>query len=165
MTVRRLAPDDWAIFRDIRLEMLSEAPGAFGSCFADWAAKTEAEVRSWLAANQTFAAFDRRRILASATFARAQTRAALHRAEVIAVYTRPEARGQGLLQGLLQQLADAARAAGVLQLELQVADWNSQAISAYERAGFARHGVIPRAVCHNGVFADDIFMVWPLDRG
>lgn len=49
MTLRRLMPDDWAAFRDIRLDMLARDPRAFGATHADWLAKPEAEIRDRLA--------------------------------------------------------------------------------------------------------------------
>lgn len=83
--------------------------------------------------------------------------------EVIAVYLRPEARGQGGAVRLLDALAAAARAEGLLQLELEVADWNAPAITAYKRAGFRRTGVMPRAMRDGARFTDDLVMVLPLD--
>jgi RimJ/RimL family protein N-acetyltransferase len=163
MTIRRLDPSDWARFREIRLDMLRAAPRAFGSTEAEWAEKPEREIRDWLARMHTLALFDGPRILGTAAVHRRPGSRADHRAEVIAVYLRPEARGQGQGAALLAGLAAAARAEGVLQLELEVATWNTAAIAAYERAGFVRVGLMPRAMRDGARFVDDLIMVLPLD--
>lgn len=164
MTIRRLDPSDWARFREIRLEMLRTAPRAFGATQAEWAAKPEREIRDWLARMHMLGLFDGPRLVGTAAFHRRPGPVATHRAEVIAVYLRAEARGQGHAARLIEALAEAARAQGVLQLELDVADWNAPAIALYERAGFAPVGRMPRAMRDGARFTDTIVMVRPLDR-
>ncbi|NKX43967.1 GNAT family N-acetyltransferase [Roseicyclus persicicus] len=163
MTIRRLGPADWARFREIRLDMLRAAPRAFGSTHEEWAVKSEREIRAWLSAMHTLGLFDGARLVGTASFARRGATRAAHRAEVIAVYLRPEARGQGRAVALMLALAGAARAEGLVQLELEVADWNAPAIAAYERAGFRRVGVMPRAMRDGTRFTDDLILVRDLD--
>lgn len=163
MTIRRLTPDDWAAFRDIRLEMLRTEPEAFGSTHADWAAKPEAEIRNWLRRMHAFGLFGDAGLQACAAFGVAGGAPVRHRASVIAVYLRPAARGRGHTRRLLAALAAAARADGVLQLELDVADTNRTAIAAYERAGFVVTGAKPRALRLASGFADAVTMIRRLD--
>ncbi len=163
MILRRVLPADWAAFRDIRLEMLRNEPTAFGSTYDEWAARSEADIRQWLSKIHVIGAIEAETILATAAFARQTRQTVQHRAEVVAVYTRPTARGQGLSAKLLAEVLRAARAEGVLQVELQVAAWNSRAIQLYEGLGFRSIGTLPRALCHDGVFTDDLLMVRPLD--
>src|SRR6476469_5237758 len=42
--VRAMAPDDWRLWRDLRLSALADAPEAFGSSLADW---ETADERRW----------------------------------------------------------------------------------------------------------------------
>lgn len=165
MTIRRLDPSDWARFREIRLDMLRAAPRAFGATQAEWAAKPEREIREWLARMHTLAVLDGPRLIGTAAFHRKPGPRAAHRAEVIAVYLRPEARGQGHAHRLLTALAAAARGEGLLQLELEVADWNAAAIASYRRAGFVEVGKIPRAMRDGLRFTDTLVMILPLDAG
>lgn len=163
MTIRRLDPSDWARFREIRLDMLRAAPRAFGATQADWAAKPEREIRGWLTNIHTLAVFDGPRILGTAGFQRRTGTRNTHRGEVVAVYLRPDARGQGHAAHLFAALAEAARAERLLQLELEVADWNTAAIASYRRAGFVEVGKMPRAMQDGARFTDTLVMVLALD--
>lgn len=48
MTLQRLTPDDWRIWRDMRLTALADAPRAFGSSLVKERAYTEDVWRDWL---------------------------------------------------------------------------------------------------------------------
>lgn len=163
MTIRRLVAADWALFREIRLEMLRASPRSFGSTHAEWAAKPEREIRDWLTRMHVQGLLDGPRILGCAAYHRHRGNRAAHRADLIAVYLQPAARGQGNMTRLLAALADAARAEGVVQMELEVADWNAPAIASYEKAGFRAIGTRPRAMRDGAGFTDDLMMVMPLD--
>ncbi len=164
MTLRRLSPEDWAAFRDIRLEMLLTEPEAFGSTHAEWAAKPEAEIMDWLQMIHAFGVFaDDRRILSTAAWTPKRGQAVAHRGEVIAVYTRSEARGQGYLRRLMERIEGDAIAAGCLQLELDVSDTNAGAEAAYRALGYESIGQLPRALRHDGRFLGKITMVKALD--
>jgi hypothetical protein len=48
MEIVGLRPEDWAVFRDVRLAALAESPAAFGSRLADEAQHDEARWRARL---------------------------------------------------------------------------------------------------------------------
>lgn len=157
--LRRIAPADWAAFRAIRLEMLTQVPEAYGSSAEEFAEKTEADLRQWLTDIHMIGVWNGDDLIACAGFyAQPHTRMA-HRANVISVYTRPAHRGAGLNGRLMDAVADAALLAGIDQLELQVLAENITAIASYHKAGFTIAGTIPRAIRIDGVDHDDHLMV------
>jgi RimJ/RimL family protein N-acetyltransferase len=60
-------------------------------------------------------------------------------------------------------LVEEAQTQGILQLELDVADWNARAIALYERAGFEPVGRMPRAMRDGLRFTDTLVMVRTID--
>ena len=43
ITVRRFAPHEWRVYRELRLRALADSPDAFGSTYEREAARTDAE--------------------------------------------------------------------------------------------------------------------------
>ena len=82
-----------------------------------------------------------------------------HRA-VMGISVRKEYWGCGLGSYLLQLAIDQTRANGFEQLELGVYSDNSRAIHLYEKFGFERYGIQPRAFkLKDGTYRDEIIMV------
>jgi GNAT superfamily N-acetyltransferase len=156
---RRLGPGDWRLFRDIRFEMLENAPRGFGATLAEWQAKAPDQIVAWLDAISLWAVVRGGRVVATVGWHPLPGAVQAHRGHVIAAYTRPEVRGQGLVAGLLKKVEDDARAEGIVQLELDVGADNAAACAAYTRAGYDIVGTIPGALNHDGHITDQHYMV------
>lgn len=63
--------------------------------------------------------------------------------EVKRVIVLPEARGEGVGHGIMSQLEQVARAAGVTRLILQTGDRQPEAVRLYERLGYLPIPVYP----------------------
>ena len=82
-----------------------------------------------------------------------------HRA-VMGISVRKEYWGCGLGSYLMQLAIDQTRANGFEQLELGVYSDNARAIHLYEKVGFERYGIQPRAFkLKDGTYRDEIIMV------
>jgi RimJ/RimL family protein N-acetyltransferase len=155
----------------LRLRALREHPDAFGQPFEAAAALSPSEIRATQAGfwtggdNQVFIAIDEFGTLAGMIgVIRQQKAKERHRMAIWGVYVAPEYRGMGLSNRLMHTAIDYARSLeGVLQLHLEVMSTNTPAVRSYERAGFVRHGRIPRSVILNGVPIDSDLMVLVFD--
>ena len=163
-TIRRLTGVDVVAYRFVRLESLRVAPDAYGSAFADWAKRPNSAFLERIEAAAIFGAFTAHGLEGLMACDREKGGRADHRALIHQVYVRDTLRRRGTARALLSACIDWARAAGVLQLELMVADDNVAAVALYIGAGFRTVGVLPRALKRkDGDFADERMMVLALD--
>lgn len=70
-------------------------------------------------------------------------RTVLDEAEILTLAVRPGARRKGYARGLVEAAAALARAAGVRQLYLEVAEDNAAALALYRATGFVEVGRRP----------------------
>jgi GNAT superfamily N-acetyltransferase len=156
--IRLLGQDDVDVFRTIRLEALREEPAAFASNAVDWARLSTEEWRNRLLENWVFVAFHEGEPVGIMGLARQRSSKMAHRATIIMVYVRKNARGTGLAVKLLEAITDHARTCGIRQLELMVSAENPAAQQFYRRAGFAEIGRVPGGFIHEGREIDDVMM-------
>ena len=138
MHIRRVRSDEWRELRELRLEALRDAPDAFVTRYEQALEYPEEEWRSrtsW----PTFVADEGSRLLGMAT---AWPKEPPVTAALIQMYVRPDARGTGVAEGLVEAVVTWARAGGYCRLELGVVEGNERAERLYARCGFARTGEI-----------------------
>lgn len=138
--VREVAgPDEWEILRDVRLAALRETPSAFGSTYARESAFTEEQWRGRTC--------QRHGVTYLAYLPNAQEPAGLVGVyveeglpDVVSMWVRPAARGNGVGKALISAAADWAKARGHDAVFLWVTESNLPARRLYERCGFALTG-------------------------
>ncbi|HEV7254852.1 MAG TPA: GNAT family N-acetyltransferase [Mesorhizobium sp.] len=157
--VRLLAPEDFAVFKQLRLEALRTVPEAFASTIEDWQDLPDEEWQTRLTNNAVFAAFRDGVPVGLMGLMRQQASKMAHRATIIMVYLREGERGSGLAQALLDALLEHARQIGIWQVELTASAENPAALRFYGRHGFQEVGRIPGGFLHEGREIDDILMV------
>jgi len=138
VSVRATGSGDWALVRDVRLAALRDAPGAFASTYEREAAYTEEQWRGWF--SDRFAMF----------LAHLQDRAepaglagvfdAGDGAGLVSMWVRPDARGRGVGEALMNAAAGWAKDRGHDAMYLWVAEANEPARRLYERYGFTPTG-------------------------
>lgn len=134
--VSRVGPDDWAAWRDLRLEALQDTPIAFVRTYDESVGLPEQHWRELLARRGCS-------LLARAGEVPVAMAAAWQEEGVCwlgAVYVTPSHRGTGLLARMLEPCAAWARERGERELRLEVHEDNPAAIAAYARLGFVATG-------------------------
>jgi ribosomal protein S18 acetylase RimI-like enzyme len=134
--IRRLAPDEWAIFRDVRLAALAEAPYAFAGTLDTETGYDERRWLDWISRSVFFLAWDGDRPVGMVG-GYGQGDGGWH---VISMWVAPQARGAGLADRLIGAVVRHARAQNAPTLTLWVTDGNDRARAFYQRAGFRSTG-------------------------
>jgi len=163
MIVRRLAPDDLEVFRDLRLTSLRTDPDNFASDYDVWEAYSDQKWASYLDEESVFSAFDGDAPVGLIGLIPQLKSRLNHRTELAMVYVKPDHRGTGVADAMLSHVIAFARDAGLLQIELSVNAANARAIQFYGRHGFAAYGRLPRGFRADDGFNDDLLMVLKLD--
>ncbi len=149
-----LVADDWAVWRDVRLRALTDAPEAFGSTLADWQGGNDIEQR-WRER------FDNVAVTAVALVGGdvVGTVGAMHHLEIeadanspgagsvelISMWVDPGVRGTGVGEALIDAVLDWARSevSADIRVTLAVRRANLHARLLYERMGFVLVGPNP----------------------
>ncbi|KAL2163830.1 hypothetical protein VTH06DRAFT_5889 [Thermothelomyces fergusii] len=146
--IKVLSPDDWRLWRALRLRALADVPHAFGATLAHWQGDGDREQR-WRArlaipGSRNLVA----RIMggeggeedpvgmASGVPARGDADAV----ELISLWVAPAARGRGVAARLLGDVEQWAARLGRKTLRLSVMPSNEDAVRLYRRCGFCDTG-------------------------
>ena len=141
MNVRRAVPGDEPLLRSLRLAALRDAPDDFGSTLEREEARTEADWRRWIEGGVVFFAENAgSEDGVSGLVAGVQNRDHALEAFLVAMWVRPEDRGGGAADPLVQSVVRWAGERGYHRVLLHVFDENPRARRVYERNGFRRTG-------------------------
>jgi GNAT superfamily N-acetyltransferase len=131
--VRATTTTDWQALREIRLQALLDAPDAFASTHAREAAFGENEWRERASRDGSFIAFLPEVCpvgLGGGYLAEPEV------VELIGMFVRPQARGRGVGEAVIDAIAEWARQQGASTVHLWVTETNKHARLLYERCGF-----------------------------
>lgn len=143
VSIRRFRPDEWPMYREVRLQALADSPDAFGSTLereqsyadATWAERLQAAAHSKrdlaLLAEQEGHAVG----LAWLRIDADDTAATLYQ-----MWVAPGWRRRGTGRRLLETALAWAQVGGLAQITLRVACGNTAAQRLYRRAGFQAAG-------------------------
>lgn len=161
VVIRRLSAENVDLFRSIRLEALHCEPDSFASVYDDWINLSDEEWRQHLQ-QPVFVAFRGGQPLGLMGLKFECARRIAHRAKLVSVFVRKDARGSGIAAKLMIEVIACAQKRGVSQLELTVTDGNYAAINFYRSQGFSEVGRIPDGFCDRDIKSDEIIMVLQL---
>ena len=109
--IREVGADGWQAMRDIRLAALRDAPDAFASTYEREAAFAEADWQRWIAGGGNFLAYVPELGIAPAGIA-GGFEAEPGTIELVSMWIRPDARGHGIGQALVETVIGWARGRG-----------------------------------------------------
>src|SRR5436190_6843187 len=96
-----LQEQDWAIWKDIRLEALKLHPEAFGSSYEEESMYSNKDFKQNLVKSDIFGAFSNHKLMGVAGFAIYGPQKLRHKGMLFTLYVKPEKRGQGIAGQLL----------------------------------------------------------------
>jgi len=154
--LRVLSPDDWQVWRSLRLAALAEAPYAFGSRLADWQGDGDRAER-WrdrlaLPGSHNLVAVLDGQPVGMASGVPADEPGVV---ELISMWVSPTARGRGVGDRLIQAVEQWAGQGQAKVLRLAVVRGNAAAERLYQRCGFVGTGVLSE-VTPDGVRHEDV---------
>jgi ribosomal protein S18 acetylase RimI-like enzyme len=135
--IRRLGPDDWQVFRRVRLAALKEAPYAFGSRWEDEVDRGDDDWKEAVVRRARFIAEAGGEVIGMVAVGPSTYSGS---AEITSLWVDPGARGQGVGDSLMSTAFDWASSERRSEILLWVTEDNPHAQRLYERQGFRRTG-------------------------
>lgn len=141
--ITRLVPEQWAVYRQVRLAALTDAPSAFSSTLDREMAFEDKLWRQRIGSAATYLAWRDGQPVGTATGIvddPGDAFAIPGAWQLVGMWVASGARGLGVADKLVEAVADCARAQGASGLVLWVTEVNDRARAFYQRMGFARTG-------------------------
>lgn len=157
--IRRLTAADAAEFSRVRLEGFTASPDLFRIAAEEESEISEAEVAARVEREHVVGAFVGGALQGIGGLARFTGARLDHRALLWGMYVRPEARGAGVGDAIVEALLGEARRIGIRSVLLTVIAGNERAERLYRRWGFERYGVEPGAVRTGSGYLDEALMI------
>lgn len=164
--IRRLTPDDAALFMSLRSAALLDAPFAFGSTPDDDRARSINFVREAVAGpgQAVFGAFSGTELVGVVGIYRDGSAKGAHKCDLWGMYVSPGQRSTGVGRALATAALGFARSLkGVSHVYLSVSERAPDAIALYQKLGFVTWGVEPAALRVGGAEVAEHHMVRALD--
>lgn len=133
IAVHELTPDDWALWRALRIEATTTTPDAFGSTLDAVIATTEVQWRARLSELSLH-------LVARQGDVPVGMAAVSHSFELGSVWVHPAARGSGIGHRLVEAALQWAASKGSSLVHLAVRETSAAAIGLYRAHGFVEVG-------------------------
>ncbi len=144
-SVLRVGPQDWRVYRDVRIASLIDSPRAFRATYAEASDRTKEQWRGRLGPDfPTWVALEGGRPLGTITLSREPDQAP-GEGLLIGMWVASAARGAGVADALVVAALEHARELGWRRVLLDVAHENHRAEAFYRRFGFAPTGEVSAA--------------------
>jgi RimJ/RimL family protein N-acetyltransferase len=156
---RWLTPDDWEDYRSIRLRAVKDHPDAFGGEYEKESQLAEADFRGRLERYNLVAAYHGDKIVGTMAYVQSDSPKFRHWVRIQNVYLKPEFRGRGIIDLMLEQLIGRiTQQPEIVQIRLGLFHTNIAARKVYERHGFQVYGEAPREALVDQQYLNEILM-------
>lgn len=155
--IRRLAPTDAVVYRDIRLEALRCNPEAYGSTFEAENARRLTWFSDRLTGSAVFGAFQDSELIGIAGLFIGEGEKEAHKGLLWGMYVQPSSRRAGVGRRLVETIVDYARKRVEL-IQLAVVSDNEQARRLFASLGFLEYGIEKNALKQKGRYYDEVLM-------
>jgi ribosomal protein S18 acetylase RimI-like enzyme len=164
MEVRLLTPADAEAYWEMRLEALKNHPEAFATSYEEALQRKNPieQVASRLKGEGdfTFGAFEDNILVGAVTLVQDQITKMKHRANIFAMYVRPDSRRSGAGKALVTAAINHAKEiTEIIKLNLTVVSSNEKAKKLYTSLGFTSYGVEEKALKVDETYYDEELMV------
>ncbi|RCW62134.1 GNAT family N-acetyltransferase [Saliterribacillus persicus] len=163
MKIRQLNPTDAEEYLSIRLEALKDSPYAFASSYEEEKNQSAEKYKNRFdspVSSFTFGAFEDSQLVGVVTLVKQQLFKLRHRASIVAMYIKPEKRGNGIGKALVSNVIQKAQKLdGIEQIYLTVVTTNSPAKKLYSSCEFEIFGKEKRALKLDNTYYDEEHMV------
>lgn len=163
MEIRQLNRIDAEEYLSIRLEALQNSPYAFASSYEEEKNQTAEKYKNRFETpinTFTFGSFEESQLVGVVTLVKEQLLKLSHRANIVAMYIKPENRGNGIGKALISKVIEKAyNLEGIEQIYLSVATTNVPAKKLYTSSGFEVFGKEKRALKFDNTYYDEEHMV------
>ncbi len=167
VTLRHSLESDLMDFRELRLEALRNNPASFGS---DYDTVKANPLQFWISRlyagsedGALYFAVHSEDLIGMCGIQLGTSPKTRHSATIWGVYVKPEWQGLHIARNLIENCIEWGSHHGVKVAKLAVVADNASAIRCYESAGFSVYGRDPMAMCHAGVFYDELLMARLID--
>jgi len=168
VTIRPSRAKDAAAYRELRLQSLRDHSEAFAADYDETLARP---IEEWQERMRragpngiSYVAEAQNELIGMTALRREDQPKTRHSAWLVSVYVRPDWRGHGVADALIEACVDWARMLGVRIVKLGVAATNVAAIRCYTRLGFSVYGVEPEMILANGRYYDELLMARRLEK-
>jgi len=158
MEIIKLAPEDWKIYKDLRLEALEKEPTAFGDSFAEASKRTDEDWKGKVAKSTShiFVAREGEDCFGMTAFFQESGEKMKHIAYIWGVYVRESHRGQKVSKKLMQVLMDEVQKnKEITKINLNVNTKQIAAVKLYESFGFQIAGTLHNELKVDGEYFDE----------
>ncbi len=162
MNIHPLDASHAEAYRQLRLEALEHYPEAFASSYEEERAWPMERFSKRLSTEDKFTlgAWSDEQLIGIVTLIPEARTKLKHRANIVAMYVRPEHRGSGIGRQLMEQAIQLARGlGGIEQIYLSVMAHNEPAKRLYMALGFEAYGKDWRALKIDDAYHDEELMV------